>query len=94
MSESESFTRLLALSLLVDRVSFALPGTNLLSGGLESVLVQWRYKQDNQRDFLPRLGAAITHVTVSPDGALFCTSHSDNSKGRLPVSFILKANGD
>lgn len=28
----------------------------------------------------PRLGAAITHVAVSPDGALFCTSHSDNSE--------------
>lgn len=46
---------------------------------MESVLVQWKY-QENQRDFLPRLGAAITHVTVSPDGALFCTSHGDNSK--------------
>uniref|UniRef100_H3DKH2 WD repeat domain 75 n=2 Tax=Tetraodon nigroviridis TaxID=99883 RepID=H3DKH2_TETNG len=51
--------------------------TNLLSGGVESVLVQWKY-QENQRDFLPRLGAAITHITVSPDGALFCCSHSDN----------------
>lgn len=61
---------------------FVFPGTNLLSGGIESVLVQWKY-QENQRDFLPRLGAAITHIAVSPDGALFCTSHSDNSK-RLP----------
>uniref|UniRef100_A0A671V3L1 WD repeat domain 75 n=1 Tax=Sparus aurata TaxID=8175 RepID=A0A671V3L1_SPAAU len=52
--------------------------TNLLSGGIESVLVQWRYNQENQRDFLPRLGAAITHIAVSPDGALYCTSHSDN----------------
>uniref|UniRef100_A0A8C7YQT5 WD repeat domain 75 n=1 Tax=Oryzias sinensis TaxID=183150 RepID=A0A8C7YQT5_9TELE len=53
-------------------------GTNLLSGGVESVLVQWRYNQESQRDFLPRLGGAITHISVSPDGALFCTSHSDN----------------
>lgn len=60
-------------------VWFLRPGTNLLSGGVESVLVQWKYRE-NQRDFLPRLGAAITHVAVSPDGALFCCSHSDNSK--------------
>lgn len=57
-------------------------GTNLLSGGIESVLVQWKYNQESQRDFLPRLGATITHIAVSPDGALFCTSHSDNSEQR------------
>uniref|UniRef100_A0A3Q3JEB9 WD repeat-containing protein 75 second beta-propeller domain-containing protein n=1 Tax=Monopterus albus TaxID=43700 RepID=A0A3Q3JEB9_MONAL len=62
----------------VSSLCFTPEGTNLLSGGVESVLVQWRYKQESQRDFLPRLGAAITHITVSPDGALFCTSHSDN----------------
>nr|XP_015832801.2 WD repeat-containing protein 75 [Nothobranchius furzeri] len=62
----------------VSSLCFTPEGTNLLSGGVESVLVQWRYNQENQKDFLPRLGAAITHVTVSPDGALFCTSHSDN----------------
>ncbi|KAJ3591859.1 hypothetical protein NHX12_006990 [Muraenolepis orangiensis] len=57
---------------------FTPEGTNLLSGGLESVLVQWRYDQEGQRDFLPRLGSAITDITVSPDGSLFCTSHTDN----------------
>ncbi|CAJ1078696.1 WD repeat-containing protein 75 isoform X2 [Xyrichtys novacula] len=62
----------------VSSLCFTPEGTNLLSGGIESVLVQWRYNQDTQRDFLPRLGAAITHITVSPDGALYCTSHSDN----------------
>ncbi|XP_044073393.1 WD repeat-containing protein 75 isoform X1 [Siniperca chuatsi] len=62
----------------VSSLCFTPEGTNLLSGGLESVLVQWRYNQETQRDFLPRLGAAITHIVVSPDGALFCTSHSDN----------------
>ncbi|KAM3608092.1 uncharacterized protein V6R79_018983 [Siganus canaliculatus] len=62
----------------VSSLRFTPEGTNLLSGGIESVLVQWRYKQEDQRDFLPRLGAAITHVAVSPDGTLFCTSHSDN----------------
>ncbi|XP_056145617.1 WD repeat-containing protein 75 isoform X2 [Lampris incognitus] len=62
----------------VGSLCFTPEGTSLLSGGLESVLVQWRYGQDSQRDFLPRLGAAITHITVSPDGSLFCTSHADN----------------
>ncbi|XP_041700010.2 WD repeat-containing protein 75-like isoform X1 [Coregonus clupeaformis] len=62
----------------VNTLRFTPEGTNLLSGGIESVLVHWRYKQENQKDFLPRLGAAITHIAVSPDGSLFCTSHSDN----------------
>ncbi|XP_062258530.1 WD repeat-containing protein 75 [Platichthys flesus] len=62
----------------VGSLRFTPEGTNLLSGGVESVLVQWRYNQESEKDFLPRLGAAITHIVVSPDGALFCTSHSDN----------------
>ncbi|XP_055734941.1 WD repeat-containing protein 75-like isoform X3 [Salvelinus fontinalis] len=62
----------------VNTLCFTPEGTNLLSGGIESVLVQWHYTQENQKDFLPRLGAAITHIAVSPDGSLFCTSHSDN----------------
>ncbi|XP_019132148.1 WD repeat-containing protein 75 isoform X2 [Larimichthys crocea] len=62
----------------VSSLCFTPEGTNLLSGGIESVLVQWRYNQEDQREFLPRLGAAITHITVSPDGSLFFTSHSDN----------------
>ncbi|XP_068429252.1 WD repeat-containing protein 75 [Clinocottus analis] len=62
----------------VSAMCFTPEGTNLLSGGFESVLVQWRYNQESQRDFLPRLGSAIKHIAVSPDGALFCTSHSDN----------------
>ncbi|KAM9851318.1 WD repeat-containing protein 75 [Aulostomus maculatus] len=62
----------------VSSLRFTPEGTNLLSGGVESVLVQWRYNQESERDFLPRLGAAITHIAVSPDGSLFCTSHADN----------------
>ncbi|KAM8855756.1 WD repeat-containing protein 75 [Spinachia spinachia] len=62
----------------VSSMSFTPEGTNLLSGGVESVLVLWRYNDVSQRDFLPRLGSAITHIAISPDGALFCTSHSDN----------------
>lgn len=47
---------------------------------MESVLVQWRDCSDSKKEFLPRLGSAINHIAVSPDGTLLCTSHSDNSK--------------
>lgn len=55
-------------------------GTHLLSGGIESVLVQWQYGAGNRKAFLPRLGGSILHISASSDGQLFCTSHSDNSK--------------
>uniref|UniRef100_A0A3Q2YKB1 WD repeat domain 75 n=1 Tax=Hippocampus comes TaxID=109280 RepID=A0A3Q2YKB1_HIPCM len=78
----------------VSSLCFTPEGTNLLSGGVESVLVQWKYGQESQRDFLPRLGATITHVTVSPDGALFCTSHADNKitiiKSCVKVSAVIQ----
>ncbi|KAL8183741.1 UNVERIFIED_CONTAM: WD repeat-containing protein 75 [Gekko kuhli] len=56
-------------------LAFSVEGTSLLSGGVESVLVQWR---DSKKEFLPRLGSAIQNISASPDGTLFCTSHSDN----------------
>ncbi|XP_067891709.1 WD repeat-containing protein 75 [Heterodontus francisci] len=62
----------------VNDLIFSAEGTNLLSGGVESVLVQWRYGSETKRDFLPRLGGAIEHIATSPDGVLHCTSHSDN----------------
>lgn len=52
---------------------------HLLSGGVESVLVQWHCAEINKKDFLPRLGGAITHISVSADGQTYSTSHSDNS---------------
>ncbi|XP_015257838.1 PREDICTED: WD repeat-containing protein 75 [Cyprinodon variegatus] len=78
----------------ISSLCFTPEGTNLLSGGVESVLVQWRYKQESQLDYLPRLGAAITHIAVSPDGTLFSTSHSDNKitliHGGVKVSAIIQ----
>ena len=58
-------------------------GTSLLSGGRESVLVEWRDAAEKNKEFLPRLGATIEHISVSPAGDLFCTSHSDNSESDL-----------
>ncbi|KAL0964009.1 hypothetical protein UPYG_G00316470 [Umbra pygmaea] len=75
----------------VSALRFTPEGTNLLSGGIESVLVLWRYTQENQKNFLPRLGAAITHIAVSPDGSLFCTSHSDNKMTIIQSSVRVSA---
>ncbi|KAK7154465.1 hypothetical protein R3I94_007709 [Phoxinus phoxinus] len=62
----------------VNTLCFTPEGTNLLSGGIESVLVQWQCGAGSKKDVLPRLGGSILHVSASPDGQLFCVSHSDN----------------
>ncbi|XP_048342813.1 WD repeat-containing protein 75 isoform X2 [Sphaerodactylus townsendi] len=59
-------------------LAFSVEGTSLLSGGVESVLVQWRDGSDSKKEFLPRLGSTIQNISVSPDGTVLCTSHSDN----------------
>ncbi|XP_003406221.1 WD repeat-containing protein 75 isoform X1 [Loxodonta africana] len=63
---------------MVMDLAFSVTGTSLLSGGRESVLVEWRNATEKNKEFLPRLGATIEHISVSPAGDLFCTSHSDN----------------
>ncbi|XP_069471731.1 WD repeat-containing protein 75 [Ambystoma mexicanum] len=73
---------------------FSTEGSSLLSGGVESVLVQWRYGAEIKKEFLPRLGAAIEHISASPDGTLYCTSHSDNKitliHANLRVSAVIQ----
>ncbi|NWU94955.1 WDR75 protein, partial [Upupa epops] len=59
-------------------LAFSVEGTSLLSGGVESVLVQWHNESNSQKDFLPRLGSAIEYISMSSDGTLCCTLHSDN----------------
>uniref|UniRef100_A0A672RRW5 WD repeat-containing protein 75-like n=1 Tax=Sinocyclocheilus grahami TaxID=75366 RepID=A0A672RRW5_SINGR len=71
----------------VNTLCFTPEGTHLLSGGIESVLVQWQYGAGNRKEFLPRLGGSILHISASSDGQLFCTSHSDNSKS-LSLCYI------
>ncbi|GAA6109669.1 WD repeat-containing protein 75, partial [Tachysurus ichikawai] len=63
----------------VNTLCFTPEGMHLLSGGVESVLVQWHCSEVNKKDFLPRLGGAIFHISVSADGQTYTTSHSDNS---------------
>ncbi|XP_067932246.1 WD repeat-containing protein 75-like isoform X1 [Watersipora subatra] len=69
-------------SLPVLSLSYTPEGSFLLSGGHESVLVKWphgSYGNKSQREFLPRLGASVSHITTSLDNSLYITSHLDNS---------------
>ncbi|XP_041524337.1 WD repeat-containing protein 75-like [Microtus oregoni] len=63
---------------LVMDLAFTVSGSSLLSGGRECVLVEWRDGAEKNKEFLPRLGSTIEHISVSPAGDFFCTSHSDN----------------
>ncbi|XP_005373379.1 PREDICTED: WD repeat-containing protein 75 [Chinchilla lanigera] len=63
---------------MVMDLAFSVTGASLLSGGRECVLVEWRDAAEKNKEFLPRLGAAIEYISVAPAGDLFCTSHADN----------------
>jgi len=65
-----------ALSVLC--LGFTPDGSNLLSGGHECVMVKWQMNNTEQRDFKPRMGAPLTQVVSSPDGAFYATQHTDN----------------
>ncbi len=54
-------------------------GSYLLSGGHECVLVKWQMSTLH-KDFLPRLGSAISHIVSSQDGTLTATCQQDNGK--------------
>uniref|UniRef100_A0A4W3JV50 WD repeat domain 75 n=1 Tax=Callorhinchus milii TaxID=7868 RepID=A0A4W3JV50_CALMI len=75
----------------VNDLIFSAEGTYLLTGGMESVLVQWLYGVETKKDFLPRLGSAIEHIAVSPDGLLCSTSHSDNKIMTIQSSMNVSA---
>lgn len=49
----------------VSGLTFTPNGAYLLSGGEEAVLVLWQL-QTGHREFVPRLGAPIEHVTICP----------------------------
>lgn len=52
----------------VGGIAFSSNGAYLLSGGEESVLVIWQL-QNAHREFVPRLGSPIEHVTIVPQTA-------------------------
>ncbi|XP_072029311.1 WD repeat-containing protein 75-like [Amphiura filiformis] len=65
-------------SLRVEDVGFSPEGSYLYSVGHECTLVQWQYNSKH-RDFIPRLGAPISHVSCSHDNqykALCLTSNA------------------
>ncbi|KAF9953677.1 hypothetical protein BGZ65_004522, partial [Modicella reniformis] len=62
----------------VAAMCFTSDGNYLLSGGEEAVLVIWQL-QTGHKQFLPRLGSEIKHITVSPDQAYYAIGHQDNS---------------
>ncbi|KAF9152489.1 WD repeat-containing protein 75, partial [Actinomortierella ambigua] len=62
----------------VASLTFTSDGSYLLSGGEESVLVIWQLAT-GFKQFLPRLGSEIKHITVSPDQSLYAIGHQDNS---------------
>ncbi|XP_064648354.1 WD repeat-containing protein 75-like [Lineus longissimus] len=61
----------------VTDLRFTQEGSYLLSGGHECVLVRWQNNMQH-KDFMPRLGAPINHVTCSHDNTMYVTSHTDN----------------
>ena len=53
-------------------------GTHMVSGGEESVLVIWNLPTDTKR-FLPRVGAPISFITVSPNERYFALALLNNT---------------
>lgn len=58
-------------------LSYSVEGTRLYSGGHECTLVIWQLNQ-HTRDFLPRIGAPIKSLSVSPDNQYVIASLADN----------------
>lgn len=50
----------------------------MLSGGQEAVLVLWQM-DTKHKDFLPRLGSEIRHISASRDLSLYALALKDNS---------------
>ncbi|CAG0884394.1 unnamed protein product [Darwinula stevensoni] len=62
----------------VSDLAFSVDGTFLVSGGAENVLVRWRL-EDETKEFIPRMGSPIVHITVAPDNAFIAIAHELNA---------------
>ncbi|ELR17414.1 WD domain, G-beta repeat-containing protein [Acanthamoeba castellanii str. Neff] len=62
----------------ISALQFSPDGFYLLSGGQEEVLVLWRLNTSG-RIFIPRLGAAISSVTLNEQGTVYAVCCADNS---------------
>ncbi|KAK3085404.1 hypothetical protein FSP39_002835 [Pinctada imbricata] len=67
---------------------FTVEGSYLLSGGHECVLVKWQF-DNNNREYLPRLGAPLCYITCSPDNQMYATCHHDNVVNLISNKFKL-----
>jgi len=61
---------------VVDLV-FSNDGNYLYSGGTENVLVVWQLGT-HDKNFLPRMGGAVRHLSQSPDDEFLCVSLTNN----------------
>jgi NET1-associated nuclear protein 1 (U3 small nucleolar RNA-associated protein 17) len=61
----------------VSALAFSADGSYLLSGGEEAVLVLWQL-DTGHKQFLPRLGSTLRHITISPTGNQFAIGGGDN----------------
>lgn len=52
----------------VGSLAFSSNGAYLLSGGEEAVFVVWQL-QSRHKEFVPRVGAPIEHITITPEGS-------------------------
>lgn len=60
-------------TLPVQTVTFSMTGTYFYSGGGECVLVKWQVEDLNDRKFVPRLGAEISHICIAKDNLAVST---------------------
>jgi NET1-associated nuclear protein 1 (U3 small nucleolar RNA-associated protein 17) len=61
----------------VTSIAFA-SDSYMLSGGHEGVLVLWQL-DTKHKDYLPRLGAEITGISISPDNSMYALGFVDNT---------------
>ncbi|KAF8248717.1 tricorn protease domain 2-containing protein [Wilcoxina mikolae CBS 423.85] len=69
-------------------VKWALDGSYIVSGGLETVLVIWQLATGHKQ-FLPHMGAGIKNVVISPRGSAYALNLSDNSILTLSTSELI-----
>ncbi|KAG8222238.1 hypothetical protein J437_LFUL001436 [Ladona fulva] len=65
-------------TLPVSDVCFSQEGSSMYSGGRECVMVKW-FLEYQEKKFLPRIGAPIRYVVVSPDNVFVAACLDDNS---------------
>jgi len=59
-------------------IAFSVDGAYMFTGGEEAVLVIWQM-ETKRKQFLPRLGSIIRHISLSPDGSIYALALADNS---------------